>query len=116
MQLAAVLLAMVLGLVETYDLNPRGVTFGPDLMAGIVQRFKFQKFPQKLDEMDEQKGIEFLEGTWNGINVMRLTIYSGAINIDTRSSTDDSKRIIHEALAWASEKFKLHYRPDMIKR
>src|ERR1022692_4187801 len=58
MELSSVLLARVLGQVETHDLNPRGETFGPDLIAGIAERFRFQKFPQKVEETDEQKGIE----------------------------------------------------------
>ena len=116
MELSSVLLARVLGQVETHDLNPRGETFGPDLIAGIAERFRFQKFPQKVEETDEQKGIEFYTGIWNGVNVERLVIYAGAINVDTHASTDDSKRIVHEGLAWAADKFKLRYAPGMIKR
>lgn len=71
MQLSAVLLARVVALFEIYDLNPRGTLFYPDLVAGLVDRFRFQKFPQKFEDLNEQSGINFFEGTWNGITVGR---------------------------------------------
>lgn len=116
MKLSAVLLARVLGFIETVDLNPRGTVFYPDLAAAIVERFRFQKFPQKIEEFDEQKGVDFFSGTWDGTNVERLTVYSNGVLLDTRASTAESERILEEALLWASDKFKLRYEAGTIKR
>lgn len=116
MQVAAILLARYLGFVETFDLNPLGKVFFPDLIPALVERYKFQSFPTKFEELDEQKGVEFLEGKWEGTTVDRLTIYRNGVLVDTRSSTTDSERILEEALLWVASEFGIVYRPGMIKR
>lgn len=116
MKLSAVTLARVLAHIDTYDLNPKGTVFLPNIVAGLVERFKFQKYPTKLEELDEQKGIDFFQGNWNGINVDKFTIYNTALLVDTRSSTDDSERVLGEALAWAADTLGLVYRPEMISQ
>ena len=115
MKLSAVTLARVLAFVETYDLNPQGTVFFPDLVAKIVEKFRFQKFPQTVAEFDEQKGVEFLEGTWAGVNVDKMTIYNNGILLDTRVSTSTSEQILAEAFEWAKQ-FGLTYEAGMIKR
>ena len=116
MQVSAILLARYLGFVETFDLNPVGKVFFPDLIPALVERYKFQSFPTKFDELDEQKGVEFLEGKWDGVTVDRLTIYRNGIMMDTRSSTADSEKLLEDVLLWAAKEFQVAYRPGMIKR
>lgn len=116
MKLSAVTLARVLAFIETFDLGSGGKVFYPDLIAALVERFRFQTFPRKAEDLDEQKGVKFLEGQWNGISVPKVEIYWNALILDTQSSTLESERILEEALVWVSEKFKLNYRPDMISR
>ena len=115
MKLAAVTLARVLAFVETFDLNPRGTVFFPDLVAKLVEKCRFQKYPQTIQDFDEQKGVEFLSGVWDRVNVEKLTIYNNGILLDTRVSTAISEGILAEALEWAKQ-FGVTYRPDMIKR
>ncbi len=116
MELSAIILSRVLGFVETFDLTPRGTVFFPDLIAGLVEAFRFHKFPQTMEEMDESKGVVFTEGTWNGVSVFQLTIYNNAILLDTRAGTDESKKILLEGLQWAADKFGLNYKNGMIRR
>jgi hypothetical protein len=116
MELSAIILSRVLGFVETFDLSPRGTVFFPDLIAGLVEAFRFQKFPQTMEEMDESKGVTFTEGTWNGVSVFQLTLYNNAILLDTRAGTDESKRVLLEGLLWAANKFGLNYKEGMIRR
>ena len=116
MKLAAVLLARTIGFVETFDLSPRGKVFYPDLANELVQRYRFQKFPQELSDFDEQKGIEFLYGKAGEEVVERVQIFTNGILVDTRSNTSTSQAILEEALVWAAERFGLSYRPGMIKR
>ena len=116
MKLSAVILARVLAFIETFDLDPNGSVFFPASIGGIVERFKFQKFPKTFEETDEQQGVNFLEGVWNGVTIDKLTIFQGALVIDTRSSTEVSETILHEALLWAAGKFGFHYEPKMISR
>src|ERR1035441_4633206 len=115
MKLSAVTLARVLAFVETFDLNPQGTVFFPDLVAKLVEKCRFQKFPQTIQDFDEQKGVEFLSGTWGRINVEKLTIYNNGILLDTRASTSISEQVLSEALEWAKE-FGIVYQPQMIKR
>ena len=90
--------------------------FFPDLIPALVKRCNFQKFPKEYDDLDEQKGVEFLEGKWEGITVDTLTIYRNGIIVDTRSSTADSEKILEETLVWAAKEFGITYRPGVIKR
>jgi hypothetical protein len=99
-----------------FDLNARGKVFFPEILEALVKRCHFQKFPREYSELDERKGVDFLEGKWGEVTVDKLTLYQDGILIDTHSSTVDSERILHEALSWAASEFGVTYRPEMIKR
>ncbi len=86
------------------------------MIPALVKRCSFQKFPREYGELDEQKGVEFLEGKWGEITVERFIVYQNGILVDTRSSTADSEKVLEEALLWAASEFGLAYRPGMIKR
>lgn len=116
MQLSAVLLARVLGFVESVDLNPRGKFFLPDAVPQIVERYKFQQFPRTIEQFDESKGIEFLGGRLGEITIDKFVIWNNLIVVETRSDTKDSKYVLEEMLAWGAEKFKLNYESGKIKR
>jgi hypothetical protein len=116
MKLSAVLLARVLGFVETFDLNPKGKSFFPDLVQEAVKRYRFQKFPQAIEDFDETKGVVFAEGRSGDDTIQKLTIFNSLLVLETRSNTDNSKKILEEMLAWGKEKFDLNYQPGMIKR
>jgi len=116
MQLSAVLLARTLLFIESFDLNPRGKAYYPDIVQGIVEQCGFQKFPQKLEDFNEEKGVEFVGGRWGGVTIEMLTIYRNGLRVDTRVSTAESERILEEALLWAVLKFGLVYDPKMITR
>src|SRR5579872_4197796 len=115
MQLSAVLLARAFFFVETNDLNPRGTAFFPDVIRAIVQRFNFQKFPHTFEELDENKGVVFELGKFEGHTIPKVILYSNGIALDTMSSTKESEAILDSALQWART-LGLDYRPEMIKR
>ena len=114
MQLAAVILARSLCFIESFDLNPKGQAYYPDIVRGLVEKFGFYKFPQKPDEFDETKGVEFLGGKWGDVVVEKFTIFSNGLLLDTRVSTSESRRILLEGIAWAASSFGLKYNPPMI--
>jgi hypothetical protein len=116
MKLSSIILARVLGYVETFDLSPEGKVFWPDIVPEIVQRYSFQKFPKTLEEFDESKGVEFQGGKIAGRVIQRLAIFNTLLVVETRSNTADSKRILEDALVWGAEKFGLNYSPGMINR
>ncbi len=114
MRLSSVILARVLAYVEIFDLNPRGQVYYSDIARALVERYCFQKYPQSFDRLHEQEGVEFCEGRWKGIVIQKFAIFSTLLTLETRSDTDDSKRILEDILAWCAEKFNLTYNPEMI--
>jgi hypothetical protein len=116
MRLSAISLSRVLGFVEIIDLSPRGRIFLPELVSKIAQQFSFQKFPKPLDELDESKGIEFFEGKIGEKVIQKLAIFNTLLVLETRSTTDDSKRILEDMLEWGAQKCGLDYKPGMITR
>lgn len=116
MKLSAVLLARVLLFVESFDLNPRGKAHYPDIVGGLVEKCGFLKFPQKLEEFDENKGVEFAAGKWGDVTIETMKVFTHGLMVDTRVSTAESERVLREALAWAAPTFGLVYNPKMISR
>ena len=116
MELSAVLLARVIGFVETNDLNPRGKLSFPMLVPLIVNKFNFQKYPQEAKDFDEQKGVEFIEGHTGDTSIDKLVVWYNGIQLDVRSSTDEARKIIDSTLSWLKKEAGLNYSPSMIKR
>jgi len=115
MKLLGIANARILAWVELTELNPRGKVFYPELTQELVQRYNFQKFPQKIEEFDESKGIEFLMGKSGDIVIQKFSLWPNLLVVETRSSTTDSRAVVEEMLIWGKEKFGLAYRPEMIK-
>jgi hypothetical protein len=116
MQLSAVILARVLFFVEAIDLNPRGTAYYPDIVRALVERYRFQKFPQKAEDFDELKGVTFEQGRSGDVTIYTLVIYNNGLQLDTTRSTDASEAILVDALGWASQELGLVYKPEMVKR
>lgn len=117
MKLSSVILARVLGFVEIFDLSPRGKAFFPEISRALVERYGFQKFPQALEEFNEEKGIEFYQGRTGDLVIQKFVIWNSLLVLETRSNTTDSKRILEEMLLWGAEKFGLSYQSgETIKR
>lgn len=116
MELASVLLARAMAFVEPTELNPESAISYRDLVGAIVNRYSFQKFPQKIEEFDESKGVVFAHGQIGGREISQFIIYTYGLLIDTRSSTDEAKDILLDALSWASRELSLTYKPSMVKR
>ena len=93
MQISAVITARFFAFIETYDLNPRGRAYFPEIVAALVGRYGFSKFPQKPEEFDESKGVVFQEGRAGDVTIRQVQIYDHAIYVDSASSTSDSEKI-----------------------
>lgn len=115
LQLASVILARALAYVESFDLNPRGKIFYPELVQGLVERYKFQKFPKGTEDFDEAKGVVFEDGKFGSKVIYKFTIFNTLLALETRSNTTDSQKLIEDILVWAAKKFDLVYAPEMIK-
>lgn len=116
MRQPVVLLARVLGFVDSrFLVAGKGVYF-PELVRAVADRFGFQKYPEKLEDFDLSKGVEFLEGRSGRRPIQKFVIWDNTLVLETTSSTKDSEEILEEILLWGVEKFGINYAPNSIPR
>ena len=117
MKLAAVAKARALAIIELNELNVGGKVRFADCVGPLVERYNFAVFPQKPEDFDlSDKGVRFESGKAGDLTIDSLVIYSGAIFVDTFSSTADSRRILLEMLEWGRGALGLTYSTGMIRR
>lgn len=116
MELLSISKARSIAQFPTDELNPHGRALIPDVVAALIERYGFIKFPQKPEEFDEDKGVSFELGRWNDLSIDQLLVFTDGLIVDTRSSTGDSSAIIADVLTWAADSFGLTFRPDMLSR
>lgn len=96
--------------VHLVELNPFGRSLVP-MIPSIVDRYKFQIFPTKPEELDLSKGVKFIAGTFQKDPqhdiAVDLTIFNDGLVADTRSSTEDSDAFLNEYLTWIATEFGL---------
>jgi len=100
MDLKAIMLARVVTLFELQTLDPTGRASVTETLKQITNRYSFTKTPQTFAEIDFQKGVELVEGKLDQIGIDRLTIFSNGMSVDTRSSTEDSEKVLKDFLAF----------------
>lgn len=117
MRIASIAKARALAIIELDEFNIGGKVRFIDCIAPIVERYRFAVFPQKPEDFDlENKGVKFESGKSGDLTIDSLVIYSGALYIDTFSSTEDSQRIMLEMLEWGREALGLSYTAGMITK
>jgi hypothetical protein len=116
MKLTAIVMARALAFVEIEELNPKGKAYYPDIVAALVERFKFQKYPTKPEDFDETKGVQFADGKFADGTLDRVQLFTHGIVIDTRVSTAVSAALLNDTLLWAKSALGMHYEESMVKR
>jgi hypothetical protein len=110
--------ARAIWLVDSRDLNPRGIDIWPVLMA-VKDRYNFQVYPKTVDEANENSpnGIVFMNGSFAvgsaHHTIVKATIYGDGIVVDSALSTDFCEAFLTDVLSLASQ-FGLTYRSEMI--
>ena len=99
MELIAISLARFVAFLELQSLDPRGQSTTREALQVFRDRYSFGKFPEKPEEFDFQKGVELLDGRMGSIVIDKLVLYGNGIAIDTRSSTDDSEKVLDDILS-----------------
>jgi len=109
--------ARAIWLVDSRDLNPRGIDIFPILDALRV-RYNFQTYPTRVEEANEHdpKGIVFANGSFatGSGRLAKATMYGDGIVVDSTSSTEFGDAFLADALTFLSTQFGLTYQPDMV--
>jgi hypothetical protein len=101
MEILAVVLARVTALTNLPEWDPRGKLHIMDFVKGMVERYGFQKFPKTIEEYQQPStGAVFSLGKMGNIVIENYTVYARGVVIDTRSSTDDSERVLKDVTDW----------------
>ena len=116
MNLASIASARAVAFVELNDLNPHGRVYFPAVTSMLVEKFRFQQYPSKLEDYDEQKGVVFAQGYTGDTVIDKITLWSSVIAVDMRTSTDDSVNLLRSILEWLRDEAGVRYEPAMIKR
>jgi hypothetical protein len=118
MELLSVQRARSIWLFDAYDLNPHGKELG-SLIAWLRDRYKFQKVPAHINDLDESKALYYAGGQFQikrDFISVDLRIYGDGIVADTRSSTDDTDLFLFDVLQSAAKEFALAYRPEIVRK
>lgn len=114
MKVSAIIQARALAFIELYDLDPRGKTFFPDTIKKLQQRYGFLQTP-KLEELEEQKGVELKTGKIGNVVIDTLKIFPSLFVLETHSNTTESKQALEEMFQWGKRDLGLTYDPEMIR-
>jgi hypothetical protein len=98
MELIAISLARFVAFLELQSFDPRGQSTTREAIELFRNRYTFGKVPEKPEELDFQKGVEFIDGKMGSIVIDKLVLYTNGVAIDTRSSTDNSERVLQDIL------------------
>lgn len=94
MKLLSVALARSVWLAYPSDINPKGKYLYPSFFAFLLDTYKFKKYPQPGEELDELKGIVFDSGEFKNqggeLLTIKMTIFTFGIIAENRSSTVDT--------------------------
>lgn len=115
MQILGVYLARVFAFLPQEELDRHGRFRPTEFTAGIVQRYGFLKFPQKIEDYTSPAGQVYEQGKWGDIVINRLTVTPAGFAVDTVSSTENSEKVLEDMLAWAVTELGATYKAGAIR-
>jgi hypothetical protein len=111
-------LARAIWLFDIKLLNPTGLSL-QGIIEGIGKRYQFAKSPKNVLDLDEQKALSFVAGTFvNSKRVplmVKLAIHNDGIVVDTMSSTKDCTDFLLDLITWIGVEFHLILPTDVRK-
>jgi hypothetical protein len=120
MDLLSVNLARSVWLFNIDELNPQGKNILGDLIDWLKETYHFEKSPESLDALNENKGLSLTGGEFQVrpelFVQVNLTIFLDGIVGETRSSTKDTDAFLSDALELAIKEFSLTRRSDLIRQ
>lgn len=116
MELIAVRGAAVLFYIQLERTNPLRKATKRELTQKLVERYGFLKFPQSYEDFnDGDKGTTFADGSFGGVEVDELKLFSNGILVGTGESTDVAERLF-EDMGNAWREIGLTLTPEMVTK
>ena len=110
MKLANIRSARSIWLVPINDINQRGKFILP-AVAGLVQRYSFQKPPDAASLVASPTKVSFEVGAFTATDgtpiYVNMMVHDDGIVVDTRTSTEEADRFLEDVLGWLSSEFQL---------
>jgi hypothetical protein len=104
MQITEVFVGRAIWFLDTTKLNPSRVPLG-EMMARMKDRYRFQIFPTRLEDLDAAKGLAYQHGVFTFTKQIgvSLYIYNNGWIADTLDSTEASNAFLVDLAAWLSK-------------
>jgi hypothetical protein len=122
MQLISVISARVVLIMNTADLNRKGMRTFPNLTEAVTNAYDFDPQPEDAPDTpgdSAQPGIKFKNGQFDvdGESYrVGLEIYDDGIVADSSVSTAITERFLKHATEWANTNFGLKFDPALVVR
>ncbi len=81
----------------------KGQLYLPNLVAGLVKRYKFLGAPQSFKDFETDQ-VEFKHGIFQGSAIETLQIYNDGVAVKSNSDTDVIDAFIADLLDWTTKK------------
>jgi hypothetical protein len=112
MELVAVSLARLITYIQFQEWDPLGKTLTLEAFQAFALKYSFSQYPKSYNEIDFDKGIDFVAGRLDEVTIDKLSIHTNGIMIDTRSSTDSCIAVLADIIEFAREEFGSNIRPN----
>jgi hypothetical protein len=107
MKLLSVALARSVWLVFLNDLNPKGKKLYPSMSSFLLDTYKFSKYPNLDEDLDESKGLVFSDGEFTNANgellTIKFTIFNFGLVAENVSSTTDTDYFLETLISQLKE-------------
>ncbi len=116
MELISVIAARSIWLVNTSDLNPKGLRLLPQLTDALVDAYDFD---DPADETPSPKGVMLRNGVFvKGEEEYRvgMDIYDDGFVGESAASTALTDEFLEHVIEWAKASFELKFSPDLLRR
>jgi len=81
--------------------------FVPDLVAALVERYKFWDYPKNNAQFTTE--AKFVTGKFGKTNIEAFQIYGNGVSVQAQAKTDELEEIALDFLEFAKSKFSLEY-------
>lgn len=103
MEITLISLARIAAFVDIDALDPRGSNTLSESVRRLIEHYGFARVPEPTAGLDSNTGLKFGDGRLGSIAIDTLHLFQNGLLVDTRSSTDDSRKVLEDVLSLAKE-------------